>query len=798
MRERGHRRDEAGSSTSLRSVVPLATAVLLAMLTVIGVSMRSDASADAASSIRAAQLDAALYPLGQTYLRSFTATGQAALGLPMATDRDDIDQERTEQVVATLDQLDAIAQGDDEIGSLAGALADTIREHQADPDDGSLSHLWEDWTAFDEMASAGTRSRSEDWKPLTDLRTVALTPRLAVSDMVDAEYVRLEPTVPASSEDYFLTSMGYITAGDAGWLADDPGDPFSGEWVPRESVRRHLPEVEASLTTILTSRDAEAIVAIDRWVKDAAEGVIDPPPLTLDEATAVADRLDRALAPVVTRAIDQQIDIAGGQMARADRDRMLIALAGATAVLLCLSSQVVIARRRQHRLVALTETSETDELTGLTNRRGLERRVPGRLSDAARASHVVVQVDLDRFKAINDTHGHQAGDRVLRAFAERTRAVLDGMGRRIGDHELARIGGDEFLIVLHDCTAPRTELARLLAALKPRLREPVQVGDVRLELLVSGGVAMATGPVTFDELLTEADVALYQAKNDGERGFRLFDGRVLRDILHDFPAQARAGAVQAHLQPQVDLDTGSVVGYEALARWINGDHPPVPAAQWVTVVEQMGAGEVLFESMARSTAAAIERLGSRFAGRVWLNLSPSAVVGRDAAGAILTTLESVGLDPRRVGFELLESVQIADLDRAARNLDAIRAAGIEVVLDDFGRGFTPIGHLTALPISGIKLDRSLIADIDRRPEQGALVAAMVTVAESLNISLIAEGIETETELAALRSLGVRFGQGYLLGHPAPAGEFVDDTARRSAGVSPDAAPVDPSALTTSV
>jgi EAL domain-containing protein (putative c-di-GMP-specific phosphodiesterase class I) len=284
---------------------------------------------------------------------------------------------------------------------------------------------------------------------------------------------------------------------------------------------------------------------------------------------------------------------------------------------------------------------------------------------------------------------------------------------------------------------------------------------------------VAVEPTDLDRLLLEADIALYQAKAARHSSFEVFEEPALRDIMRDFPTRVADGAVRADLQPQFDLVTGEVVGFEALARWSADGGDPVPAAVWIKAVEQLGGADLLFAAVARSVAAALTMVGDRFTGRYWLNLSPLQLGEAGSAERLLGHLDAAGLVPDRVGLEVVETAAVNDLGLAAENLGALRAAGVAVALDDFGSGFTPLGHLTALPVDLLKLDRSVVAALDNRPRQAALVEAMVTIAERLGIGLVAEGIETEAERDTLLALGVRCGQGYLLGHPAPPATVVD-------------------------
>ncbi len=485
-----------------------------------------------------------------------------------------------------------------------------------------------------------------------------------------------------------------------------------------------------------------------------------------------ADALAAELSPIVDQGFADRLGSARAEAVAARTTGRVLLVAAIGVVVIGAVAVVVRRRRRRHHLAELISAAETDGLTGLANRRAIHRRVPLALRDPGRAGHVVVQIDLDRFKSVNDAYGHRVGDELLLAFAGRTMGVLERLfADREGAWDFARVGGDEFLIILHDSPDPQAEAGLMVDGLAEAFADPLACGPIRIPLELSGGVAVAAGPRDLDHLLLEADIALYQAKSRERVSFLTFDDPILRDIMRDFPGRVAAGAVRADLQPQVDMGTGEVIGFEALARWTADGRVAVPAALWIKAVEQLGGTDLLFQAVAHSVSEAFPVLGSGFSGRFWLNLSPPQLGERRSAERLLAHLADAGLPASRVGVEVLETAALSDLGLAAQNLEELRAAGVTVALDDFGSGFTPLGHLTALPINRLKLDRTVVAGIDRRPRQSALVEAVVTIAEKLGIELVAEGIETTAERARLIDLGVRLGQGYLLGRPAPVGEI---------------------------
>ncbi len=756
-------RRQEGVRQGLVVYAPLPLAALGTLLLLLLAMANLQGADEAVDAGRATRLTTAVWRVGDVGLREVNARALADLGTTDPAVGDALGERRVVVVREVVDDLEDLAAADDAVAEGAEALLAVVENQRLDRVDRTAEQLWDAIVTLQATAAepAGHEPRG---RALADLGEVVLIPSYVLNDAIDVEYERTRPPVPVAAESYFLRSVAYVTAGDTGWLAADPADPFSGRWVPRASVRRQLPAAEAGLDAVFVEHLATRLVELDRW-SDAAPTTT-PPPATLERMRLAADRVQADLAAVMTATVQSETDRLA-ELADEGQVRGNLLLLGALLLVFTAGTTAsVLWWRRRTRMAQLERAAATDGLTGLANRRAIQERVPPRLADPDRAGHVVVQIDLDRFKAVNDAYGHRVGDELLLAFARRTEALLD---RRFADHdgdrEFARVGGDEFLVVLHDVVDPRAEAAGLVAALEDLFRDPVACGPVRIRVDLSGGIAVAAGPTDLDHLLLEADIALYQAKGAPHRSFCSFDDPVLRDIMRDFPGRIAAGAVTADLQPQFDLVTGAVVGFEALARW-RAEDEHVPAAVWVRAVEQLGGADLLFEAMARSVAAADATLGSAFTGCFWLNLSPLQLGERTSADRLLGHLAAAGLAPDRVGVEVVETAAFSDLGVASDNLEQLRAAGVLVALDDFGSGFTPLGHLTALPVDHLKIDRAVVAGVDRRPRQAALVEATVTIAAKLGFELVAEGIETEAERDTLLALGVRVGQGYLLGRPA--------------------------------
>ena len=779
------RAGRAGRTVRLVALALLAATALVAAVHGRGELHRAEATGHRVDAIELQRIvwEVATAQLRETDLAALVASGDTTFTdteLRAATDR------REAVRSEAMRRLEALAARTGPTAEHAQVLAERLEAQEELLDGDRLATRWDTLSAFQDEA-ARSRPAGTETAALAALGEVALVPWYIVSDALDVEYARTRPEVPSWARSYYRRSTPYVASGDAGWLAEDPGDPYRGEWVPRDPVERHLPEAAAALALVFDTAEADRLAGLDSWVRTssdraaqrpAAITAITAPPLEVGDALVIADRLGRDLGATVEQALTEATTDATTTAAGQRRWGLVLLATAGISLLLGTATTLIRLRRERGRVEALQEAAETDGLTGLANRRAIQARVVERLADPSRAGHVVLQLDLDRFKSVNDAYGHRVGDELLRAFAGRARGALEAVAAgRDGDHELARIGGDEFLVVLHDSRDPDADADAVVRALTRAFADPLACGPVQVKVELSGGIAVADGPTDLDRLLLEADIALYQAKAVPHTSFERFVEPVLRDILRSFPDRVAAGAVRADLQVQTDLLTGEVVGYEALARWAADGRGEVPAAVWIKAVEQLGGVDLLFAAVAR----ALGGVGLPVAGgvpgpRVWINISPHQLGEPGAGERLLDHLTAAGLHPAGIGVELVETASLADLGLAARNLDRLREAGVGIAIDDFGSGFTPLGHLTALPVDVVKIDRSVVAGVNQRPRQAALIEALVAMTGKLGLTLVAEGIETDAECETLIRLGVTVGQGYLLGRPAPAARVLRDTS----------------------
>ena len=431
---------------------------------------------------------------------------------------------------------------------------------------------------------------------------------------------------------------------------------------------------------------------------------------------------------------------------------------------------------RQQAADQLRHQATHDALTGLPNRvlirdhlsRALsrERRRPGE-------QLAVFFVDLDGFKAINDTLGHATGDRVLRDIAGRLKAI-------IRPHDtLGRLGGDEFVVVCEGLTR-ELPVATIAERLAGALRDPLRLDGEEFIVTASIGVSMSGGDEDPDELIEQADAAMYRSKELGRNRYEVFseDLRVrLAARVETERALRRAvdlDELRLLYQPELDLRTGRVVGVEALLRWQRGDVlvPPmefIPLAEETGLIVGLGAW-VLREAVRQSREwhddDALARVPWMAVNLSVRQLSDPALI-ETVAGALATR----GADAAKLFLEVTESLILEDADAGLSLLADLKALGTEIAIDDFGTGYASLSHLRKFPASLLKVDRSFIATVADDPRTRAIVAAIVDMAHALGLESVAEGIETAEQLAVVRELGCDLGQGYLFARPLPAGEL---------------------------
>jgi diguanylate cyclase (GGDEF)-like protein len=416
--------------------------------------------------------------------------------------------------------------------------------------------------------------------------------------------------------------------------------------------------------------------------------------------------------------------------------------------------------------------AERDELTGLHNRHGFSAVLTSML-DQSRGQRPlsVLLLDLDDFKHVNDSLGHEAGDRMLVDVAERLRAVL-----RPAD-AACRLGGDEFVVLLADAdeSGALAVAERLLDALAA-----VSVGDVEVGATASVGIAVLGGTTDSAEtLLRAADLAMYAAKRRGKGRCVVFEPHMQANavrrmaMVRDLRRALRDDALTLAYQPVVELATGRVTAVEALARWNDPVRGPVPPGEFVRLAEETGDIADLGAWVLRT--ACRQLLAWQDAGvddvTVCVNVSTRQLERRALLPALDACLDT-GVDPRRLLLEITETALAQDSTQAEHTLREVRARGIALAVDDFGTGYSSLGRLRSSPVSGLKIDRSFVSEIGDRAGSAPIVDATLAMAAGLGLEVVAEGVETRGQLAYLRDRGCPLAQGFLLARPLPPDEVL--------------------------
>ncbi|WP_342721158.1 EAL domain-containing protein [Acidovorax sp. FHTAMBA] len=417
-----------------------------------------------------------------------------------------------------------------------------------------------------------------------------------------------------------------------------------------------------------------------------------------------------------------------------------------------------------------------DPLTGLPNRVYLRDRLERALATHRRdpqRGFALLYLDVDRFKLFNDSLGHQAGDIVLREVARRLLQCV-----RTPD-VAARLSGDEFAILLEDGPQPATA-CKIAQRIQTCMQEMVQVGDRALRLSVSIGIAVGrTHHKTIDELLHDADVALYRAKEGGRQRFVLFDDREQRaamDVLQveqELRDALQTAQIVPHFQPIVRLADGQVVGYETLVRWQHPVRGLLAPGDFLPIAEQTGLIESVdwhLYGLACEAGAPLVHEG----GFLTLNVSARHFANGDFDRSLLALLRRTGFDPARLHIEVTESTLLGDPAAVAAILQRLKDAGVGTALDDFGTGYSSLGHVHRFPLSMIKIDRSFTGELDKaQPSRSvAIIDAVLSLGRALNLDVVAEGVETDAQRQVLLAMGCVYGQGYHFGRPAPAAHWV--------------------------
>ncbi|MBU4178023.1 MAG: EAL domain-containing protein [Proteobacteria bacterium] len=433
-----------------------------------------------------------------------------------------------------------------------------------------------------------------------------------------------------------------------------------------------------------------------------------------------------------------------------------------------------ITERRRYEEELLHQATH-DALTGLANRTLLKDRLGQAMGQATRKGKMVAAMllDLDNFKAINNSFGHAVGDELLVEVAGRLRGAL-----RLGD-TVTRFGGDEFVVILPDIKKPE-EATRVVDKILGVFAAPV-ITKGGVEIFSGGSLGIAIFPQDGEDtetILRHADVAMYQAKQAGRGTYAFFTSQLDRRLHEELHMHGRLkhaleeGTLALHYQPQVDIATGEVSGVEALLRWHDSELGDVSPARFIPIAEATGLilplGDWVLSTACRQIAA---WEAAAIPLRVAVNLSGQQFRQHDLVEKVRATIAETGASPGLLEIEITETAAMENVELAAQQLAGLTPLGLSVSLDDFGTGYSSLAYLKTLPIAKLKIDRSFIKDIGSDRDDEVIVQAVIGLARNLNLGLVAEGVETETQLAFLREHGCQAFQGWIFSRALPADEL---------------------------
>ena len=431
-------------------------------------------------------------------------------------------------------------------------------------------------------------------------------------------------------------------------------------------------------------------------------------------------------------------------------------------------------------LLVLRDTSREavelrlDQLTGLPNRKQLMDRLKHAIAATSRSGHYggLILIDIDKFKALNDTHGHDAGDMLLREVAQRLT-----MCTRQGD-TVARLGGDEFVVVLEDAGTREKEAATIIEAIAGKmlvtLSQPYQLGNIAYSSSGSIGLTMFKGmAATAEELLKQADLAMYKSKENGRNACRFFDPYMEATVRKraameaDMQLAIVGSEFRLHFQPQVGAG-GRIEGAEALIRWNHPLRGMVMPGEFIPLAEETGLilplGQWVLETACEQLAIWAEYPETADL-RLSVNVSPRQFQQPEFVQQLLSTLERTGANPYRLELELTESLLVDNVDEIIEEMTALQAKGVGFSLDDFGTGYSSLYYLKRMPLNQLKIDRSFVRDVMEDPNDAAIAKTIVALAHALGLGVIAEGVETAEQRDFLFQSGCDSYQGYYFSRP---------------------------------
>jgi diguanylate cyclase (GGDEF)-like protein len=548
-------------------------------------------------------------------------------------------------------------------------------------------------------------------------------------------------------------------------VEDNPGDAI----LVREMLR------DASPAGFVLQTADRLSVAVETLLNGSVDCVL------LDLSLPDAEGLE-ALAQVRTVALDVPIIVLSGRS-----DEVLAVQAvheGAQDYLIkgqvdasLLSRSINYAIERKRAEVELAHQALHDALTGLPNRALFYDRLGQALNRVGRHSTAaaVLFLDLDRFKIVNDSLGHGAGDKLLVAVAERLSRVL-----RAGD-TAARFGGDEFVILCEDISGERQAIA-ITGRIAEELSAPFSIDNDEVFVHTSVGIALATqGGARPEALIRDADAAMYRAKERGGGVYEVFDDQMRERAVRRMDTENalhRAldrGEFVMHYQPIVNMGTGALSGVEALVRWEHPDRGLVMPGEFIGAAEETGLiialGAWVLETACRQAAEWAQPAQSGPPLRMSVNVSARQCGHPDLVATFDRILARTGVDPASLCLEITETALMEDVAASEATLHALKALGVAVALDDFGTGYSSLRALQRFPVDVVKIDRSFIAPIERDPQEAAIVAAVISLSHALGLETVAEGIETIAQVDRLRALGCDLAQGFYFSQPGPPEAF---------------------------
>jgi len=425
------------------------------------------------------------------------------------------------------------------------------------------------------------------------------------------------------------------------------------------------------------------------------------------------------------------------------------------------------------------ELAYYDSLTGLPNRQLFQQTLDDAIEEATATgnSFAIIFVDLDRFKRINDTLGHSMGDALLRSVGNRLRDCL-GFTGATACLDLARLGGDEFVALLRGTDA--LQAADIASSVVTALSRPMKCEDHRLVVTPSIGITMyPQDGRTSEDLLMNADSALYRAKSSGRNTHRFYSDTMRIRSLHrlDIENELRdataAGQFMLHYQPKVDIETWSVVGVEALIRWHHPERGWIPPSEFIPVAEESGLIVPIGNWVLREACRQVARWKSTALRdiRISVNISSEQIYTHDLMETVTGAIAANEINASSLELEITESLLMRDVDSTVEQLQEFKELGLSISIDDFGTGYSSLSYLTRFPIDTLKIDKSFVRDLHIDSDDAAICAAILAMARKLNLNVVAEGVEIAEQLNFLRRHGCHQIQGYLYSKPLPADEL---------------------------